>query len=150
MHILGTHMHIHTEYEVSILNPVARRAVHRRRRQMMPTPDDNYARRTNHDYIGSFCRIPNEPKTTKPVVIQAGTSREIHGLTKIKHGGYTVNCISEPAMGHQLPKGLKLIPDYSPLSPGSCRVAAVVENGTDSDVTIPARTIICYLSARSC
>ena len=25
-------MHIHTKYEVSILNPVARRAVHRRRR----------------------------------------------------------------------------------------------------------------------
>ena len=25
---------------------------------------DNYARRTNHDYIGSFGRIPNEPKTT--------------------------------------------------------------------------------------
>ena len=24
---------------------------------------DNYARRTNHDYIGSFGRIPNEPKT---------------------------------------------------------------------------------------
>ena len=84
-------------------------------------------------------------KTTKPVVIQAGTSREIHGLTKIKHGGYTVNCISEPAIGHHLPKGLKLIPGYSPLSPGSCRVSAVVENGTDSDVTIPARTIICQL-----
>ena len=84
-------------------------------------------------------------KTTKPVVIQAGTSREIHGLTKIKHGGYTVNCISEPAMGHNLPKGLKLIPGYSPLSPGSCRVSAIVENGTNSDVTIPARTIICWL-----
>ena len=26
-------MHIHTKYEVSILNPVARRAVHRRQRQ---------------------------------------------------------------------------------------------------------------------
>ena len=26
-----------------------------------PTPDDNYARRTN-DYIGSLGRIPNEPK----------------------------------------------------------------------------------------
>ena len=81
----------------------------------------------------------------KPVVFQAGTSREIHGLSKIKHGGYTVNCISEPAMGQNLPKGLKLIPGYSPLSPGSCRVSTVVENGTDSDVTIPARTIICQL-----
>ena len=56
-----------------------------------------------------------------------------------------MNCISEPTMGHQLPKGLKLIPGYSPLSPGSCRVSAVVENGTDKDVTIPARTTICQL-----
>ena len=84
-------------------------------------------------------------KTTKPVLIQAGTSREIHGLTKIKHGGYAVNCISEPAIGQQLPKGLKLIPGYSPLSPGSCRVSAVVENNTDRDITIPTRTTICQL-----
>ena len=26
---------------------------------------DNYAQRTNHDYIGSFGRISNEPKTEK-------------------------------------------------------------------------------------
>ena len=84
-------------------------------------------------------------KTTKPVVIHAGTSREIHGLTIVRLGGYTVNCISEPTMGHNLPKGLKLIPGYLPLSPGSCRVSAVVENGTNSDVTIPARTIVCQL-----
>ena len=77
-------------------------------------------------------------KTTKPVLIQAGTSREIHGLTKIKHGGYAVNCISEPAIGQQLPNGLKL-------SPGSCRVSAVVENSTGKDITIPARTTICQL-----
>ena len=67
MHILGTHMYIHTKYEVSILNSVARRAVHRCqcRRQMMLTPmlDNNYAQGTNHDYIDSFGRIPNEPKT---------------------------------------------------------------------------------------
>ena len=84
-------------------------------------------------------------KTTKPVLIQAGTSREIHGLTKIKHGGYAVNCISEPAIGQQLPNGLKLIPGYSPMSPGSCRVSAVVENNTGKDITIPARTTICRL-----
>ena len=84
-------------------------------------------------------------KTTKPVLIQAGTSKEIHGLTKIKHGGYAVNCISKPAIGQQLPNGLKLIPGYSPLSPGSCRVSAVVENITGKDITIPARTTICQL-----
>ena len=56
-------MHIHTKYEVSILNPVARRAMHRCQRcQTMLTSDENYARWTNHDYIGSFGRIPNEPK----------------------------------------------------------------------------------------
>ena len=84
-------------------------------------------------------------KPLKPVLIQAGASREIHGLTKIKHGGYAVNCISEPAIGHQLPKGLKLIPGYSPLSPGICRVSTVVENSKGKDITIPARTTICQL-----
>ena len=84
-------------------------------------------------------------RTTKPVTIQAGTSREIHGLTKIKHGGYSVNCISEPAMGHKLPKGLNLIPGYSPLGPGSCRVSALIENKSNTNITIPARTVICQL-----
>ena len=84
-------------------------------------------------------------KTTKPVIVHAGTSREIHGLTKVKHGGYAVNCVSEPAMGHKLPMGLKLIPGYLPLGPGSCKVSAVIENSTDTDITIPARVVICQL-----
>ena len=84
-------------------------------------------------------------KTTKPIIIPAGTSKEIHGLTKIKLGGYSVNCISEPAIGHNLPKGLKLIPGYSPLGPGSHRVSALIENKTDANITIPARTVVCQL-----
>ena len=56
-----------------------------------------------------------------------------------------MNCISEPAIGHKLPKGLKLIPGYSPLGPGSCRVSTVIENSTDPDITIPARTVVCQL-----
>ena len=84
-------------------------------------------------------------KTTKPLTIHAGTSKEIHGLTKIKHGGFAVNCISEPAIGNNLPKGLKLIPGYSPLGPGSCRVSTVIENSTDTDITIPARAVVCQL-----
>ena len=84
-------------------------------------------------------------KTTKPVTIHAGTSKEIHGLTKVKHGGFAVNCISKPAIGNNLPKGLKLIPGYSPLGPGSCRVSTVVENSTDTEITIPARAIVCQL-----
>ena len=43
--------------------------------------------------------------------MQAQVKRYI-GLTKIKHGGFAVNCISEPAVGNNLPKGLKLIPGY--------------------------------------
>ena len=84
-------------------------------------------------------------KTTKPITIHAATSKEIHGLTKIKHGGFAVNCIIEPAMGNNLPKGLKLIPGYSPLGPGSCRLSTVIENSTDTDITIPARAIVCQL-----
>ena len=74
-------MHIHTKYEVSILNPVARRAVHRCRRcqhQTMPMPDTNYARRTNHDYIGSFDRIPNEPKSTTVLLKALATIPDLY------------------------------------------------------------------------
>ena len=56
-----------------------------------------------------------------------------------------MNCISKPAIGHKLPKGLKLISGYSPLGPGSCRVSTVIENSTDTDITIPARTVVCQL-----
>ena len=84
-------------------------------------------------------------KTTKPVTIHVGTNKEKHGLTKIKHGGFAVNCISEPAIGNNLPKGLKLIPGYSPLGPGSCGVSTVIENSTDTDITVPARDIVCQL-----
>ena len=58
-------------------------------------------------------------RTTKPITIYAGERKEIHGLTKIKHGGYSVNCMSEPATGHSLPTGLRLQAGYSQLSPGS-------------------------------
>ena len=56
-----------------------------------------------------------------------------------------MNCISEPAIGNNLPKGLKLIPGYSPLIPGSCRVSTVIENSTDTDITISARAVLCQL-----
>ena len=77
-------------------------------------------------------------RTTKPVTIYAGERKEIHGITKIKHGGYSVNCISEPAMEKALPRGLKLITGYSPLGAGSSRVSNVIENTSDKDITIPA------------
>ena len=48
-------------------------------------------------------------------------------------------------MGHNLPKGLTLIPGYSPLGPGSCRVSALIENKSNNSITIPARTVICQL-----
>ena len=54
-----------------------------------------------------------------------------------------MNCIGEPAIGHNLPKGLKLVPGYSPLGPGSCRVSTVIENSTDTD--IPARAVVYQL-----
>ena len=85
-------------------------------------------------------------KTTKPITIYAGERKEIHGLTKIKHGGYSVNCISEPTMGETLPKGLKLITGYSPLRAGNSRVSNVIENISDQDITIPAKTIVSQLS----
>ena len=64
-------------------------------------------------------------RTTKPITIYAEERQELHSLTKIKHGGYSVNCMSEPTIGHSLTTGLKLQTGYSQLSPGSCRVSTV-------------------------
>ena len=85
-------------------------------------------------------------RTTKPITIYAGERKEIHGLTKSRHGGYSVNCMSEPAIGHSLPTGLKLQAGYSQLSPGSCRVSTVIDNPSDKDITLPAQGIISQLS----
>ena len=85
-------------------------------------------------------------RTTKPITIYAGDRKKIHGLTKIKHGGYSVNCMSEPAIGHSLPTRLKLKAGFCQLSPGSCRVSTVIDNLSDKDITIPARAIISQLS----
>ena len=49
-------------------------------------------------------------------------------------------------MEKTLPKGLKLITSYSPLRAGSSRVSNVIENTSDRDITIPAKTIVSQLS----
>ena len=92
------------------------------------------------------CELPlGVVRTTKPITIYAGERKEIHGITKIKHGGYSVNFMSEPAIGHSLPTGLKLQAGYSQLSPGSCGVSNVTANLSDKDITIPAKAIISQL-----
>ena len=85
-------------------------------------------------------------RTTKPITIYAGERNEIHGITKIRHGGYSVNCMGETAIGHSLPTGLKLQAGCSQLSPGSCKVSTVIDNLSDKDLTIPAKAIISQLS----
>ena len=42
-------------------------------------------------------------RTTKPITFYAGERKKIHGLTKIKHGCYSVNCISH---GKGITKGV--------------------------------------------
>ena len=49
-------------------------------------------------------------------------------------------------MEKALPEGLKLITGYSPLGAGSSRVSNVIENTSDRDITIPAKTIVSQLS----
>ena len=49
-------------------------------------------------------------------------------------------------MEKALSKGLKLITGYSPLGAGSSRVSNVIENISDTDISIPAKTIVSQLS----
>ena len=49
-------MHIHTKYEVLWLGGLCADT-------NTDNVDDSYAQRTNHDYVGLFGIIPNEPKS---------------------------------------------------------------------------------------
>ena len=85
-------------------------------------------------------------KVTKATVIPAGQRKEIHALTKIKHGGYGVNLIGEVSKKHPLPQGLDLKNSYCNLTPGSAKVNLMLENTTRRNITIPAKAIVCQLN----
>ena len=80
-------------------------------------------------------------KVKKAIVIPAGQRKEIHALTKIKHGGYGVNLMGEVSEKHPLPQGLELKNSYCDLTPGSAKVNLMRKN-----ITIPAKAIVCQLN----
>ena len=85
-------------------------------------------------------------KVTKATVIPAGQRKEIHALTKIKHGSHPVNLIGEVSEKHPLPQGLNLKNSYCNLTPGSAKVNLMLENTTRKNITIPAKAIVCQLN----
>ena len=85
-------------------------------------------------------------KTTKAYTIPANSHIGIHGLTKVKHGGWSVNVVNENPQITPLPHGLKTENTLSQLSPGSNRILVAMSNYSDQDITIPAKTIISQLS----
>ena len=85
-------------------------------------------------------------KTTKAYTIPANSHIGIHGLTKVKHGGWSVNVVNENPQITPLPHGLKTENTLSQLSPGSNRILVAMSNYSDKDITIPAITIISQLS----
>ena len=85
-------------------------------------------------------------RTTKAFTIPAISHIGIHGLTKIKHGGWSVNVVNENPQITPLPHGLKTENTLSQLSPGSNRILVAMSNYSDQDITIPAKTIISQLS----
>ena len=66
-------------------------------------------------------------------------------MTKIKHGGWSVNVVNEKPQITPLPHGLKTESTLGQLSPGSNRILVAMSNYSDQDITIPAKTIISQL-----
>ena len=85
-------------------------------------------------------------RTTKAYTIPANSHIGIHGLTKVKHGGWSVNVVNENPQMTPFPHGLKTENTLSQLSPGSNRILVAMSNYSDKDITIPAKTIISQLS----
>ena len=85
-------------------------------------------------------------EVTNATVIPAGQRKEIHALTKIKHGGYGVSLMGEVSEKHPLPQGLELKNSYCDLTPGSAKVNLMIENTTSKRIIIPAKSIVCQLN----
>ena len=85
-------------------------------------------------------------KVTKVIVIPVGQRKEIHTLTKIRHGGYGVNLMGEVSEKLPLPQGLDLKNSYCALTPGSAKVNLMIENSTNRNITVPAKAIVCQLN----
>ena len=85
-------------------------------------------------------------RTTKAYTIPANSHIGIQGLTKVKHGGWSVNVVNENPQITPLPHVLKTESTLSQLSPGSNRILVAMSNYSDQDITIPAKTIISQLS----
>ena len=93
------------------------------------------------------CELPlGFVRTTKAYTIPTKSHIGIHGLTKIKHGGWSVKVVNENPQITPLPHGLKTESTLSQLSPGSNRILVAMSNYSDQDITIPAKTIISQLS----
>ena len=85
-------------------------------------------------------------RTTKAYTIPANSHIGIHGLAKVKHGGWSVNVVNENPQITPLLHGLKTESTLSQLSPGSNRILVAMSNYSDQDITIRAKTIISQLS----
>ena len=74
-------------------------------------------------------------KVTKAtILIPAGQEKEIHDLTKSKHGGYGVNLIGEVSEKHPLPQGLELKNSSCDLTPGSTEVNLMIVHATKKNI----------------
>ena len=84
-------------------------------------------------------------RTTKEIKIPAHSIKGINGITKVRHGIYSVNAIAEASSTHPLPPGLTQRRSYSNLTVGSSRVHIEVENTTDHEIHIPNRAVVAEL-----
>ncbi len=84
-------------------------------------------------------------KTTKSVVIPAHQTISVHGMTRAKNYGFTVNIIAEPTLKGSLPKGAVAKNTYCNLLPGSSRVTVLIQNQTSKKLVIPTKTIVCQI-----
>ncbi len=84
-------------------------------------------------------------KTTKPVTIAAGQSMYIHGLARVRHGGFSVHVVAENSFKNSVP-GVSLVEaQYATLKSGTNKVELLYQNTTARNITIPAKAIMCQL-----
>ena len=90
--------------------------------------------------------ILGQVKVTKSFKIPAHTCLCIPGFVKVDKGGYSLHCVAEPSSKATLPEGISLAGDqYLDLKQGSSRVGIILQNETETDISVKPRTIVCQL-----
>ena len=95
----------------------------------------------------SLSMIKGEVKTTRDVYVPAGTAVHVKAQSAIRGFVANAHVMTSASPDIRTPKGIQIIPEYSVLRAGSCRVGVTLHNCSEHRLLISAGTRIAEVQA---